>query len=77
MGDAHDHRGTVRTPPRSQGVHHTGGLCDSSGFWELLTEVRLGSKVKNSQARTGHQRGMDGRGTDDDDTEVCYRVLCE
>ena len=36
MGDAHEHRGTVRTPPRSQGVHHTGGLCDSSGFWELL-----------------------------------------
>ena len=29
MGDAHEHRGTVRTPPRSQGVHHTGGLCDS------------------------------------------------
>ena len=25
-------------------------------------------KVKNSQARTGHQRGMDGRETDDDDT---------
>ena len=25
-------------------------------------------KVKNSQARTGHQCGMDGRGTDDDDT---------
>ena len=23
MGDAHEHRGTVRTPPRSQGVHHT------------------------------------------------------
>ena len=20
--------------PRSQGVHHTGGLCDSSGFWD-------------------------------------------
>ena len=26
------------------------------------------SKVKNSQARTGHQRGMGGRKTDDDDT---------
>ena len=26
------------------------------------------SKVKNSQARTGHQRGMGGRWTDDDDT---------
>ena len=25
-------------------------------------------KVKNSQARTGHQRGMGGRGTDDHDT---------
>ena len=25
-------------------------------------------KVKNSQARTGHQRGMGGRWTDDDDT---------
>ena len=25
-------------------------------------------KVKNSQARTGHQRGMGGRKTDDDDT---------
>jgi len=25
-------------------------------------------KAKNSQAWTGHQRGMDGRGTDDDDT---------
>ena len=25
-------------------------------------------KMKNSQARTGHQRGMGGRGTDDDDT---------
>ena len=25
-------------------------------------------KVKNSQARTEHQRGMDGRETDDDDT---------
>ena len=24
--------------------------------------------MKNSQARTGHQRGMDGRETDDDDT---------
>ena len=24
-------------------------------------------KVKNSQARTGHQRGMGGRETDDDD----------
>ena len=23
MGDAHEHRGTVRTPPRSQGVQHT------------------------------------------------------
>ena len=23
----------MRTPPRSQGVHHAGGLCDSSGFW--------------------------------------------
>ena len=31
----------------------------------MLCYVR---KVKNSQARTGHQRGMDGRGTDDDDT---------
>ena len=29
MGDAHEHRGTARTPPRSQGVPHTGGLCDS------------------------------------------------
>ena len=33
-------------------------------------------KVKNSQARTGHQRGMGGRETDDDDTlfaiDVCY-----
>ena len=29
---------------------------------------RLGRKVKNSQARTGHQRGMGGRWTDDDDT---------
>ena len=27
----------------------------------------LGRKVKNSQARTGHQRGMGGRGTDDDE----------
>ncbi len=25
-------------------------------------------KMNNSQARTGHQRGMGGRGTDDDDT---------
>ena len=25
-------------------------------------------KVKNSRAQTGHQRGMGGRGTDDDDT---------
>ena len=24
--------------------------------------------MNNSQARTGHQRGMGGRGTDDDDT---------
>ena len=31
----------------------------------MLCYVR---KVKNSQARTGHQRGMDGRETDDDDT---------
>ena len=32
--------------------------------------VQVGRKVKNSQARTGHQRGMGGRarGTDDDDT---------
>ena len=27
-------------------------------------EVRLGRKVKNRQARTGHQRGMGGRGTE-------------
>ena len=33
-----------------------------------LNEVRLGRKVKNSQARKPHQRGMGGRGTDDDDT---------
>ena len=32
------------------------------------TEVRLGRKVKNRQARPGHQRGMGGRWTDDDDT---------
>jgi len=35
---------------------------------ETNSRVRLGRKVKNSQARTGHQRGMGGRGTDDDDT---------
>ena len=34
----------------------------------LSVRFRLGRKVKNSQARTGHQRGMGGRGTDDDDT---------
>ena len=31
-------------------------------------------KVKNSQARTGHQRGMDGRETDDDDTHEQVRL---
>jgi len=37
MGDPHERtEGTVRTPPRSQGVHHTGGLCDSSGFLGTL-----------------------------------------
>ena len=36
----------------------------------VLVPVRMYvcRKVKNSQARTGHQRGMGGRGTDDDDT---------
>ena len=37
-----------------------------------------GRKVKNSQARTGHQRVMGGRGTDDDGTrEVMNSVIQE
>ena len=32
-------------------------------------------KVKNSQARTGHQRGMGGRETDDDDTLFAMFVM--
>ena len=32
------------------------------------TKMYVCRKVKNSQARTGHQRGMGGRKTDDDDT---------
>ena len=31
-------------------------------------------KAKNSQARTGHQRGMGGRWTDDDDTHERHTV---
>ena len=40
--------------------------------WGCLTRARVClyvcRKVKNSQARTGHQRGMGGRKTDDEDT---------
>ena len=36
MGDAHEHRGTVRTPPRSQGVHHTAHSQTYLGTARLL-----------------------------------------
>ena len=51
--------------------------CDATVLLEALgSRVRgrplvgmyVCSKVKNSQARTGHQRGMGGRWTDDDGT---------
>ena len=50
-----------------------GGAARGAGFAVGGACVVRGSmyvcrKVKNSQARTGHQRGMGGRGTDDDDT---------
>ena len=50
---------------RSRLCHPHAGEMYTSLVTSLL---RLGRKVKNSQARTGHQRGMGGRGTDDDDT---------
>ena len=57
-------------------------MCGSSDIYKIqplskLTErqgrgrhkaMYVCRKVKNSQARTGHQRGMGGRWTDDDDT---------
>ena len=46
------------------------GLVHSCYVREIFSNTNLlcyARKVKNSQAQTGHQRGMDGRGTDDDD----------
>ena len=38
-------------------------------------QVRLGRKVKNSQARTGHQRGMGGREAEDDNNSNTFVVV--
>ena len=43
----------------------TASLSDCPGSHHDMYVCR---KMNNSQARTGHQRGMGGRGTDDDDT---------
>ena len=45
-----------------------GGRPMAKGGGNNSIKVRLGRKAKNSLARTGHQRGMGGRETDDDDT---------
>ena len=37
----------MRTPPRSQGVHHTGGLCDSSGFWDRGVLVTIVGRFRH------------------------------
>ena len=54
---------------RSTSTSHFRTLCLSCVTLCLHTvRMYVCSKVKNSQARTGHQRGMGGRKTDDDDT---------
>ena len=51
--------GTFVAPPGGRSYCRSAGR---SKYWDVCR------KMNDSQARTGHQRGMGGRGTDDDDT---------
>ena len=75
----HTHRSPTRTGPCTLSAVgllsldvETRGLPPLAPPPRVCGEVYLTlpylRKVKNSQARTGHQRGMGGRETDDDDT---------
>ena len=43
-------------------------ISTHTAYTHRVTGMYVCRKMNNSQARTGHQRGMGGRGTDDDDT---------
>ena len=49
---------------------HTRTLCERVSILDrqATQTMYVCRKMNNSQARTGHQRGMGGRETDDDDT---------
>ena len=62
MWATHEHRGTVRTPPRSQGVHHTGSLqCTRVCFSVyVLLAYYISLSVRTFSLLGERERGLPG-----------------
>ena len=63
--ECHVHKCDFEAPKKSS--RKRGHMEPMGSQQSAMTDMYVCRKM-NSQARTGHQRGMGGRGTDDDDT---------